>query len=80
MPKKQHTGVVVSDRMDKTAVVSISRLYQHPRYKKTVRTQTKFKAHDEKNQCKVGDKVTIVESSPKSKDKRWEVLEVVERS
>ena len=80
MPKKQHTGVVVSDRMDKTAVVAIQRLYQHPRYKKTIRQMTKFKAHDEQNLCKVGDKVTIVESSPKSKDKRWEVIEVVERA
>jgi len=80
MPKKQHTGVVVSDKMDKTVVVSISRLYQHSRYKKTVRTQTRFKAHDEQNNCKVGDQVTIVESSPRSKDKRWEVIEVVERS
>jgi len=80
MPKKQHTGVVVSDKMDKTVVVSISRLFQHPTYKKTVRTRTRFKAHDEQNVCKVGDTVTIVESSPKSKDKRWEVIEVVERS
>ena len=80
MPKKQYTGVVVSDKMDKTVVVSITRLYQHPVYKKTVRKQKKYKAHDEQNQCKMGDKVTIVESSPISKDKRWEVIEVVERS
>ena len=80
MPKKQYTGVVVSDKMDKTAVVSVSRTFQHKRYKKTVRKQTKYKAHDEQNQCKMGDKVTIVESSPVSKDKRWEVIEVVERA
>jgi len=80
MPKKQHTGVVVSDKMDKTVVVSISRLYQHKRYKKTVRVKSRFKAHDEQNRYKVGDQVTIVESSPRSKDKRWEVIEAVERS
>jgi small subunit ribosomal protein S17 len=80
MPKKQHSGVVVSDRMDKTVVVSVSRLYQHPVYKKTVRTKSRFKAHDEQNACKMGDQVTIVESSPKSKGKRWEVIEVVERA
>jgi len=80
MPKKQYTGIVVSDRMDKTAVVAVSRLFQHAKYKKTVRKQTKYKAHDEQNQCKVGDKVTIVETSPRSRDKRWEVIEVVERA
>lgn len=80
MPKKQHTGVVVSDRMDKTVVVAIQRLFQHTRYKKTIKRVTKFKAHDEQNQCKVGDKVAIIETSPKSKDKHWEVIEVLERS
>ena len=80
MPKKQRTGVVVSDKMDKTVVVAISRLFQHTRYKKTIKRVTKFKAHDEKNQCNVGDKVSIVETSPKSKDKHWEVIEVLERA
>ena len=80
MPKKLYTGIVVSDKMDKTAVVNVSRTFQHARYKKTVRKQKKYKAHDEQNQCKMGDKVTIVESSPISKDKRWEVIEVVERA
>ncbi len=80
MPKRIFQGVVVSDKMDKTAVVSISRLYQHPRYKKIVRKKTKFQAHDEQNQCKVGDKVSIVEASPTSKNKRWAVIEVLERA
>jgi large subunit ribosomal protein L16 len=80
MPKKVYTGKVVSDRMDKTVVVAISRLFQHPRYHKTVRRVTKFKVHDPENACKTGDTVTIMESRPISKDKRWTVLEVVERA
>jgi small subunit ribosomal protein S17 len=80
MPKKVYTGTVVSDKMDKTVVVAITRLFQHPTYKKTVKKVTKFKAHDEGNQCKVGDKVSIVESRPLSRDKRWTVLEILERA
>jgi small subunit ribosomal protein S17 len=80
MPRKVYTGTVVSDKMDKTVVVAITRLFQHPAYKKTVKKVTKFKAHDEGNQCKVGDKVSIVESRPLSRDKRWTVLEVLERA
>jgi len=64
--------------MDKTVVVAVKRLTQHPVYKKTVKKITKFKAHDEGNSCKIGDKVSIVESRPLSKDKRWRVLEVIE--
>ena len=80
MSKKLYTGKVVSDKMDKTVVVAISRLFQHSRYKKTVKRITKFKAHDEGNICKVGDTVAIKESKPLSKDKRWMVTEVVERA
>jgi small subunit ribosomal protein S17 len=78
--RKVYTGKVISDRMDKTVVVAITRLFEHPRYHKTVRRVTKFKAHDEKNDCKPGDTVSIVESSPRSKDKRWDVLEILERA
>ncbi len=80
MPKKVYTGKVLSDRMDKTVVVGITRLYQHPVYKKTVKKLTKFKAHDEENRCKVGDTVSIIEARPLSKEKRWSVLEIIERA
>jgi small subunit ribosomal protein S17 len=80
MPRKIYTGKVVSDKMDKTVVVAITRLFQHPVYKKTVKKVTKFKAHDEENKCRVGDTVSIIESRPLSKDKRWVVLEILERA
>jgi len=80
MPKKMYTGKVLSDRMNKTVVVGVTRLYQHPVYKKTVKKLTKFKAHDEDNRCKVGDLVSIIETRPLSKEKRWAVLEVIERA
>lgn len=80
MPKKVYTGKVLSDRMDKTVVVGVTRLYQHPVYKKTVKNVTKFKAHDEENKCKVGDKVSIIEARPLSKEKRWAVLEIIEKA
>lgn len=79
MAKKIYTGKVLSDKMDKTVVVGISRLYQHPTYKKIVKRLTKMKAHDEGNECKIGDTVSIVESRPLSKEKRWVVLKI-ERS
>jgi small subunit ribosomal protein S17 len=79
MPKKIYTGKVLSDKMDKTVVVAVTRLYQHPVYKKTVKKVTKFKAHDEENRCKVGDTVSIIEARPISKEKRWAVLEIVEK-
>ncbi len=80
MPKKVYTGKVLSDRMDKTVVVGVTRLYQHPVYKKTVKKVTKFKAHDEENKCKVGDTVSIVEARPLSKEKRWAVLEIIAKA
>ncbi len=79
MPKKIYTGEVISDRMDKTVVVAVKRLSQHPVYKKTIKKVTKFKAHNEENKARIGDKVSIIESRPLSKDKRWRVLEVIGR-
>ncbi len=79
MPKKVYTGRVISDKMDKTVVVVVERLTQHPLYKKTIKKIAKFKAHDEENKCKVGDKVSIIESRPLSRDKSWRVLEIVEK-
>ena len=79
MPKKVYTGNVVSDKMDKTVVVAVTRRTQHPVYKKTINKIVKFKAHDEENTCKMGDMVSIIESRPMSKDKRWKVLDIVRR-
>ena len=75
MTKKIYTGKVISNKMDKTIVVAVTRLYQHPKYKKTVKRVTKFKAHDEKNTCQIGDMVKIIETRPLSKEKRWIVIE-----
>jgi small subunit ribosomal protein S17 len=79
MPRKVYTGRVISDKMDKTVVVAVTRLTQHPVYKKTIRKITRFKAHDAENKCKMGDTVSIIESRPLSKDKRWKILDVVGR-
>jgi small subunit ribosomal protein S17 len=79
MPKKVYTGEVISDKMSKTVVVAVTRLTQHPVYKKTIKKIAKFKAHDEENACKKGDSVSIIEARPLSKDKRWKVLEIVRR-
>jgi len=77
MINKTYTGKVVSNKMDKTVVVAITRLFQHPVYKKVVKKVSKFKAHDEANACNIGDTVIITETKPISKDKRWLVLEKV---
>lgn len=69
------TGEVVSNKMDKTVVVRVTRIRQHPRYKKYVEYGKKFKAHDESNACEVGDKVKLAETRPLSREKRWRVLE-----
>ncbi|WP_336294646.1 30S ribosomal protein S17 [Bartonella sp. CB169] len=74
MPKRILQGVVVSDKGDKTVVVKVERRYSHPLLKKTVRQSKKYKAHDENNQFKIGDLVSIQESRPISKDKRWAVV------
>jgi small subunit ribosomal protein S17 len=73
--KKIYSGKVISNKMEKTVVVAVTRLFQHPVYKKTMKRVTKFKAHDEKNECNIGDMVKIVETRPLSKEKRWVVIE-----
>jgi small subunit ribosomal protein S17 len=78
--RKVMTGKVVSDAMDKTAVVSIERLVKHPDYGKYVRRRNKFKVHDEKNECKVGDVIRFMETRRLSKDKRWRLLDFVQRA
>ncbi|MDI6790794.1 MAG: 30S ribosomal protein S17 [Thermodesulfobacteriota bacterium] len=78
--RKTQIGIVVSDKMDKTIVVQVERLVKHPVYKKYVRRRARYKAHDEANACKVGDKVMIEECRPLSRDKRWGVRQVVERA
>ena len=77
--RKNRIGRVVSDKMDKTVVVAVERLVQHSLYSKSVRQTEKFKAHDENNESNIGDKVKIMETRPISKDKRWRVVEVVEK-
>jgi len=78
--RKRLVGVVISNSMDKTAVVLVNRVKKHKMYKKYVTTRAKYVAHDPQNICQVGDKVKILESRPISKTKRWQVLEVTERS
>lgn len=78
--RKTRTGKVVSDKMDKTVVVSIEGYVKHPLYKKVIRNTVRFKAHDENNECKTGDKVLIMETRPLSKDKRWRVMEILEKA
>ncbi len=77
--KKVFIGTVVSDKMDKTVVVLVERLTQHPIYKKYIKKRKKFMAHDPKNMCRIGDKVKIIESRPLSRRKRWQVIEILER-
>jgi small subunit ribosomal protein S17 len=78
--KRTLEGRVVSDKMDKTVIVAVDRLYRHKRYKKVVRAVKKYKAHDEENACRVGDLVRIIESRPLSRQKRWAVQEILERA
>jgi small subunit ribosomal protein S17 len=78
--RKEKTGLVTSDKMDKTITVTIERRVKHPIYGKFVKTTKKFKAHDEKNDAKAGDIVKISETRPLSKTKRWRLVEVVERA
>ncbi len=77
MTDKIYTGKIVSNKMDKTVVVAVTRLFQHPVYRKTVKKVSRFKAHDPNNECNIGDNVKIIETRPLSKDKRWLVLEVM---
>jgi small subunit ribosomal protein S17 len=78
--RKMRLGRVVSDKMDKTVVVQVSDRKSHPLYKKVIQHRVRFKVHDEANDCKVGDLVRIMETRPISKDKRWRVVEVVEKA
>ena len=74
MPKRQLTGTVVSNKMEKTVVVKVERIKEHPKYKRRYKAHKKYKAHDEKKEYKVGDKVIIEECRPKSKEKKWRVI------
>ena len=78
--RKTRTGIVVSDKMDKTVVVAVRTKVRHPLYGKMVNKTTKFKAHDENNECGEGDTVRIMETRPLSKDKRWRVVEIIEKA
>ena len=78
--RKKRIGRVVSDKMEKTIVVAVETKIRHPLYGKTVNKTTKFKVHDEKNEAKINDRVSIMETRPLSKDKRWRLVEVVEKA
>lgn len=78
--RKERQGVVVSDKMDKTFVVLVERLVQHPAYKKYVRQRKKYKAHDPENRCRIGDQVSIVETRPLSREKRWLVRSILKQA
>jgi small subunit ribosomal protein S17 len=78
--RKVRLGRVVSDKMDKTVVVQVTDRKSHPLYKKVIQHRVRFKAHDESNECKLGDLVRVMETRPISKDKRWRVVEVVEKA
>ena len=78
--RKERVGLVVSDKMDKTVVVSVKDRVRHPLYKKIVNRTIKLKAHDELNECGIGDRVKVMETRPLSKDKRWRVVEIIEKA
>jgi small subunit ribosomal protein S17 len=78
--EKTRVGVVVSDKMSKTRVVAVERSFRHPRYERVVKRTARFKAHDERNEARLGDRVLIVETRPLSKDKRWRIKEILERA
>lgn len=78
--RKTRVGKVVSDKMDKTIVVAIENRVRHPLYKKIINKTYKLKAHDELNDCKIGDRVRVMETRPLSKDKRWRLVEIIERA
>jgi small subunit ribosomal protein S17 len=77
--RKEIIGTVFSNRMDKTITVTVERKVKHPKYKKFVKSTSRFKAHDEKNDCNINDVVRIMETRPLSKDKRWRLVEIIER-
>ncbi|MFI3228171.1 MAG: 30S ribosomal protein S17 [Clostridia bacterium] len=78
--RKTRVGLVVSDKMDKTIVVAIEDRVKHPLYKKIVKRTYKLKAHDEMNECGIGDRVRVMETRPLSKDKRWRLVEIIEKA
>ncbi len=78
--RRTQVGIVVSDKMDKTVVVSVERTLRHPLYGKTMRKTATFKAHDELNECGIGDRVRIMETRPISKQKRWRVTDIIEKA
>ena len=78
--RKTRVGTVVSDKMDKTVVVAIQDNVRHPLYKKIIKRTIKLKVHDENNECKIGDRVRIMETRPLSKDKRWRLVEIIEKA
>jgi len=78
--RKTRIGKVVSNKMDKTIVIAIEDSVKHPLYKKVIKRTSKLKAHDEKNECGIGDKVKVMETRPLSKDKRWRLVEIVEKA
>ena len=78
--RKTQIGLVSSDKMDKTIVVSVTEHVRHPLYKKIVKRTYKLKAHDEDNRCQIGDKVRVMETRPLSKDKRWRLVEIIEKA
>lgn len=78
--RKTRVGVVVSDKMDKTIVVAVEDSVKHPIYKKVMKRTVKLKAHDEQNACKIGDRVRVMETRPLSKDKRWRLVEIIEKA
>ena len=78
--RKTRIGTVLSDKMDKTIVVAVKDSYQHPLYKKTMKRTYKLKAHDENNECGIGDTVEVMETRPLSKDKRWRLINIIEKA
>ena len=78
--RKSRVGTVVSDKMDKTIVVAVKDNVQHPLYKKILKRTVKFKAHDENNECRIGDRVMIMETRPLSKDKNWRLVKIIEKA
>lgn len=78
--RKTRVGKVISDKMDKTIVVAVVETFAHPLYKKTVRRTYKLKAHDEQNACGIGDRVKVMETRPLSKEKRWRLVEIIEKA
>ncbi len=78
--RKTEFGTVVSNKMDKTIVIAIKDSVKHPLYKKVIKRTVKLKAHDEKNECNIGDRVRVMETRPLSKDKRWRLVEIIEKA